>query len=329
MGTLLVTPVPPPSASAFIAMVGVTEAGLDEFRVAYGMLDELRREASPPVESFDFTSDGLDRLGKRLSGCAALLVAPNLRTWSRLPHLNQLGPRPLRSAAHPFGLPNLDVAYADRVNAENGLYQQCLMVTRSFLVSERGANTAAPFILFHPEDLGASRGRRPASPWQLESLKRLAMDHELIRGALQQCRLGPSAQAQPPGFLTNMAPVPGTFKCGWPKLDDETATYLGPLPRNCGCGRRHQSLVRRGKALRTTPPLLKNATITWIAEAMHTKMSQPKAELGHPAERGLILAELLPDLLLHAADDDGYDTDGTIIMEPIFDRAADDAIAED
>ncbi len=96
---------PPPIASAFVAMVGVTEAGLEEFRVVYGMLDELRRKASPPVESFEFSAEGLDRLSKKLPGCAAMLMAPDLPTWSRLPHLNQLGPRPLRSAAHPFGLP--------------------------------------------------------------------------------------------------------------------------------------------------------------------------------------------------------------------------------
>ncbi len=310
---------PTPSTQALVALVGVTESGLDDFRADWASLNARRQTSGVldvTVKGFEFNAVGLKDLSGQLFKCMAVALMPTLPTWSRLPHLNRWGPSPLRTAASPWGLPNLNDSCAERVNAENGLYQQVLKLIEEIIQQNKENGTEMKVILIHPEDLGAVHGRRPASPWQLDELQSLARSGKLERGAMHQCRLGQLRQAQATGFLTNARPADRTYNMGWPKLDHE-GNYQGPLRKSCGCGRRHRSGLRTGTAFKTPQPALSRGGITWLAELLHHAGSRSWLKLGLPEDRERDIAELLPDFINYDWDSDGYDTEGTVFHDPL------------
>jgi hypothetical protein len=320
---------PTPPDQALVALVGVTELGLDDFQADWASLDARRRTSGKPdvkLQGFEFNAEGLRSLSEQLFKCRAVALVPTLPTWSRLPHLNRWGPSPLRTAASPWGLPNLNDSCARRVNAENGLYHQLLKLIEELIQLNKEEGRAVDMMLIHPEDLGAVHGRRPASPWQLDELKALARSGRLRRGALHQCRLGALGQAQATGFLTNVLPADRSYEVGWPKLDKE-GNYQGPLRRTCGCGRPHRSGNRTGQAFKAPPPALSRGGITWLAELLHHSCSRSWLKLGLPEEREKDIAELLPDFINYDLDSDGYDTDGTVFHDPLSHEQADDSLS--
>ncbi len=315
-----------------VALVGLTHQQLAEHRAAWGTLLQSRWDRLPHIAIFEFTPHGMTHFQANMLNIDAAVLLPHLPTWSRLPHLNSLGPRPLRSRDHPWGLPQLTPTLAERVNAENGLLQLLLASLDSFLEQKAG-DAEKRIMLLLPEDLGACSRGRPASPWQLPQLAELARRHNLQRGALQQCRLGPGRTASPTGLLHNLPLAAGTYRQGWPRLKPGTDHYQGPLPPRCGCGRRHIAQQATRAKLRSSPPQLLPAACRWIAEAIHADFTSRNmiSQLGPPTERGRKVAELLPDLQPYPCDQDGYDTDGTMLLEPpeIETEATREACTED
>ena len=58
----------------------------------------------------------------------AVILSPPCATWSRAPWANSLGPRPLRSSAHPWGYPWLEGYKLHKVEASNRMVQVSLQV---------------------------------------------------------------------------------------------------------------------------------------------------------------------------------------------------------
>ena len=63
-----------------------------------------------------------------------------------------------------------------------------------------------PFVLEFPEDLGIKKGRKPASLWQLQEIKRLGMRASAHRLALHQSWFG-TPYSKPTGILTTCTPI--------------------------------------------------------------------------------------------------------------------------
>lgn len=81
---------------------------------------------------------------------AAVLMSPPCGTWSRAPWANQLGPRPLRSASHPWGFPWLEGHRQKKVSDSNCFIRFCLEVLGIIHTEE----LLVKFWWEHPEDLG-------------------------------------------------------------------------------------------------------------------------------------------------------------------------------
>ncbi len=310
-----------------IAFVGFAEPTLAEQRATWNSLLDQSGEAPPQIVAYAFNSEGLTQFQTDMPSIDVAIFLPHLPTWSRLPYLNSRGPKPLRTREFPWGLPQLPTDIADRVNTENGIYQQTLDVIDLYL-----SQAAKPFsrglALFHPEDLGAHANGRPASPWQLARLATIAKGANLQRAALQQCRLGPCSRVSPMGILHNLEPWPGTVRRGWPRLNSITDVYKGPLQRQCGCGRRHQGHERSEEGLQSTPPTLEPFTHKWLGEMIYTYLTDKGLieQHGLPQDRGRRVAELLPHMLPYAIDEDGYETEATILLDPLEEANADEDI---
>ena len=102
----------------------------------------------------------------------AVLLSPPCASWSRAPWANRWGPRPLRTALHPWGLPWLEGSKLSKVASSNAMIRLCLQVLEKAIAKGLGV------FLEHPENLGSVRSRpsatvRPASIWELPEIQGL------------------------------------------------------------------------------------------------------------------------------------------------------------
>ena len=274
---------------------------------------------------FEFNLEGLDNLRKELGGIDAMLMFPRMPTWSRLLALNRSGPRPLRSRDFPWGFPGLPEKSAARVDHENTLLRMALDVSRDFLSGPAlDADDARKrsFAFLQLEDLGPLPSFLPVSLWQLQELQQLAADFRLHRQAFHQCRHGRSHFARPTGILTNVVLPTGTARNGWPRFNHDSnglKSYIAPLTRQCGCGKRHTSMRRRHGIFRSPSRSIETGTARLlsaaIAMAEATSQAGRDSLLAAGAEQELLNA-ITPDVILYTIDDDGYDTDRTVLMDP-------------
>ena len=174
-----------------------------------------------------------------------VICTPPCNTHSRATYANKFGPAPLRSEDFPLGLPHLKGKLAEKVEVANSLIHGAILICLT-------AHTAkVPFMLEHPEDLGATQNGIPASIWNLPSLRELAAVSGANTFAFFQCRACmPNSSAatpdypKPTRFITT-AFFPGSFIYhGWPVKDD-LGWYSGPLPR--WCGHRHYTKLTVNK----------------------------------------------------------------------------------
>ncbi len=171
-----------------------------------------------------------------------LIVAPPTATWSRARHMEQGGPRALRSSRWPWGLPEVTGEDRAKVERENATLRHGLKIINEALNS----NDALTFALVAPEDKGASAIGHPASVWQLAELRSWARERQLPRGALNQCEIGPSPTARPTGVLLHPlstgSHARGTpLREGWPRRSPPPGCHdIGPLPRRCRCKTEHK-----------------------------------------------------------------------------------------
>ncbi len=171
----------------------------------------------------------------------ALMMVPPTATWTRVRHLTREGPQALRDRRWPWGLPSVQGADRDKVEAENAALRDGLKMIDGAI----NINSAVTFALLAPEDRGALGTAQPASIWQLRELRRWARRRDLRRGAVNQCELGASPTPRPLGFLLHSSEAGGSYKQkplhpGWPRFSPAPGRhYIGPLPRKCRCGTAH------------------------------------------------------------------------------------------
>ena len=171
----------------------------------------------------------------------AVLLSPPCASWSRAPWANRWGPRPLRTALHPWGLPWLEGDKLKKVADSNSMIRFCLRVLEVAIARGLGV------LLEHPENLGSVRSRpsptvRPASIWELQEVKGLR-GGEVFTVAFYQCQFGAKSR-KPTRILSNLQPLKSWGWTSWPRLNSQ-GCYVGPLPLHCACGRTHQGLIKR------------------------------------------------------------------------------------
>lgn len=216
----------------------------------------------------------------------AVLMSPPCGTWSRAPWANQFGPRPLRSAFHPWGFPWLEGVRLKKVADSNCFIRFCLEVLEVIRVEKMNVK----FWWEHPEDLGMvvtykRKARtmwfrklhaqvRPASIWQLDSLRQFYTIPGTFTRTFHQCVFGASSP-KPTRIWTNLESFAVLGFQGWPVLDQH-GFYQGPLPRQCSCGRQHKQLIAKnsqGNFLTTEAAAYPPKMDWFLAEAIWTVAS--------------------------------------------------------
>ncbi len=306
-----------------VTVVGLLDDELDDFERA---LNEASTAvggraaglADWRVRAHSFTSAGLTSLKDELHNTDALIFVPRLPTWSRLPATNTRGPRPMRSRRFPWGEPWVSGANSSRLNDENELMHLVIRCMTDWLRDHATSDAQAKkwLALISPEDLGPTSIHDPASIWQITDLHDLARKHLLHRVAFCQCRFSETKQPRPTGMLTTAMPPGGVFKLGWPRIYD---TYLGPLPHHCGCHTPHSSMQAIGKRFRTPRRMLEEGAIKAVAATLVSHFVHSENAAQGLLQEGVRLAAfkaLLPRALLYDQDEDGYDTDATILVDP-------------
>ena len=151
-----------------------------------------------------------------------IISTPPCNTYSRLRGAGP-GPRMLRSAEYPQGVPGLSAQERATLRDADLLldftWAQCDIVQR---------HPPKIILVEHPEDLGTTRGRRPASIWQSSHHCRLfsAGWHSV---ACHQCSFG-APWCKPTRCLGNFSALDDLGAHGLPHFDSE-GKYTGPLVR--------------------------------------------------------------------------------------------------
>ena len=112
----------------------------------------------------------LDLLDRVQAGvCRAVILVPPASTWSRARHF---GPKkcPLRSRAHPLGLPHLATSDQSRIHDSNIEVEVSTLFAAEALECKTRAVSA---VLLFPEDLAGHSVSGPASPWCLKEWREL------------------------------------------------------------------------------------------------------------------------------------------------------------
>ncbi len=215
----------------------------------------------------------------------AVFVSPPCNTWSRAPHSNEWGPRPIRHRQWPWGFPWLSNRHRELADLGNALVQLCFTIFE--LVADDSSLAHVLLVWGHPEDLGMGYNHRhqpvyPASVWQLEVSQRLHVTPPFFGVAFFQCQFGVD-RSKPTRLLTNIPELHQLGYVGPPTFNQEDV-YQGPLPSQCSHGS-HPPLIKTSPdetGFRTTgtgvyPHLMEIA----IAEAMVTAFL---TQSSHPSE---------------------------------------------
>ena len=222
-------------------------------------------------------------------------------TWSRARHVSPLGPAPLRSDAWPYGFPWLNEEQRNLAEHANLQFRHAV----GALKEAAQIFPAAKLFFLFPEDLGSAPGGRPASPWQLAPLRRMATELGLLRSAVFQCEFGACDWASPLGILS-CPPLRGSrVRQGWPLfLGDANFKYIGPLPRVCSCPNPHRPHHKEGgDDLRRTDGsiLSKNFALWLLAKTLH--LEPETAGLFQAGSSSLAARRSTGDILTSDTDD--------------------------
>eukprot|EP00438_Fugacium_kawagutii_P005911 Skav229261 [mRNA] locus=scaffold952:21426:24141:- [translate_table: standard] len=170
----------------------------------------------------------------------AVFMSPPCNTWSRAPHSNPWGPKPVRNKANPRGFPWAEGKFKELAELGNILVDVC------FTICALQCQKFVVMLWEHPEDLGASidiHGRMvfPASIWQLpEFFKLLKLGWSTV--AFFQCKFGVD-RLKPTRLLANFSDVQALGFPG-PPVMDALEMYMGPLPPTCSHGG-HPPLIKK------------------------------------------------------------------------------------
>ncbi len=136
---------------------------LESLGFSHGFQVEIREVDIERSEQDDLSSDNLwDELFRHVSEGAydVVVISPPCNSFSRA-RQTYPGPRPVRSAGYPWGFPWLSNANREFVECHNFFNRKTIQFCN------HAYDHGTRFLVEHPEDLGAVRGERPASIWQL------------------------------------------------------------------------------------------------------------------------------------------------------------------
>ena len=88
-------------------------------------------------------------------------------------------------------------------------------------------------LLEHPEDLGRTHRRTPASIFQLTEVREAHQGHNFVSVAGHQCQFKGCDRKKPTRMLSDIMGIAKFGYPGWPTFDP-AGYYMGPLPRDCG-----------------------------------------------------------------------------------------------
>ena len=162
-----------------------------------------------------------------------VLVSPPCNTFSRAVFSNSKGPRPLRNADFSCVFPWL--SGSDKQKADLG----SLLLKRALSLAELCSKEHVPWLLEHPEFLGACPKGVPASVWMLEEFQSLVQKFSTSTAVFHQCTFGADFP-KPTRVAGTWSGMRDLGYNGWPMLDKHLR-YRGPLPRSCG--HNHQALI--------------------------------------------------------------------------------------
>ncbi len=254
----------------------------------------------------------------------ALLVIPETSTWSRSRHRRHTGPQPLRNMDNPWGLPWLQDKDQETVNSANR------MIRRQFALMSEWVKQkpSCPLLLVHREDLGMAEGGIPASLWQLLELRLWANEWGLKRYGTFQCYFGPGDWPFPIGLLSSHPLPHKIFHPGWPKFQNASRRYVGPIPRFCKCPKgQHladKDFYHRHLRTRSSSLLLKGFAqylITyWASQSMHTCSGAKLWQRGSDSRESLVRAVEGSDSDATDAEQADVDSDAFGSMGPEADQ---------
>ena len=153
-----------------------------------------------------------------------VLMAPPCEDFSRAKFSLMPGPPPARSKEHPRGYPGLAAGQWEATARAN------LLVDRALEAAAAAHKAGAAFLLEHPEDLGRRPKGNPASIWQWESIRKVAVETSAETVALNQDQFQGCYHFKCTRLLGTLLGMQDLGVEGWPFFDDQNC-YMGPLPR--------------------------------------------------------------------------------------------------
>ena len=126
----------------------------------------------------------------------AVVISPPCNSFSRA-RQTYPGPRPVRSAAHPWGFPWLSNANREFVECHN------FFIRKTIQLCHHAYDNSTRFLVERPEDLGAVRGERLASIWQLPEIRNLVYHTGAATWAIHQCEYG-ATTLKPTRFISDL-----------------------------------------------------------------------------------------------------------------------------
>ncbi|CAE7275366.1 unnamed protein product [Symbiodinium sp. CCMP2592] len=155
-----------------------------------------------------------------------IFMSPPYSTFTRATFVNRTGPPPLRNSDWPEGFPWLSGVWKSKAEAGTTL------VRRVLSLATLATNEHVPWLVEHPEFLGATAAGTPASIWTWEEAVRVFQETRATSVALHMCAFG-AAQRRPTRLAGTWHGLRSVGVAGWPRLDPQQH-YRGPLSRKCG-----------------------------------------------------------------------------------------------
>ncbi|CAE7733651.1 HET-E1 [Symbiodinium sp. CCMP2592] len=181
-------------------------------------------ESAPDVLSDSFWLRLLNQV--RRHEFNLLFMSPPYSTFNRATFVNRTGPPPLRNSDWPEGFPWLSGVWKSKAEAGTSL------VRRVLSLATLATKEHVPWLIEHPEFLGATAAGTPASIWTWEEAVRVFQETRATSVALHLCAFG-AAQRRPTRLAGTWHGLRSVGVSGWPRLDPQQH-YRGPLSRKCG-----------------------------------------------------------------------------------------------
>ncbi len=190
----------------------------------------------------------------------AIFATIDYGTWARGRHQSPSGPPVVRNSEFPWGLPHLQGTARVSIELENQRLRDVLRLLHQ--ASTKHPETRLFFVF--PEFLGIAARGCPASPWQLQELRRWASNEGWCRYALYQCELHEEPHRFPLGLLTSESFNSRRCYRGWPRIRKHDGKYVGPLPIECSCNNTHNHATSTATHRDSPPQAIRPGFLCWL-----------------------------------------------------------------